>query len=479
MQLKLHSSKQPKNIALPGPPPLPILGNLPLISKSKHIRLTNLAKKYGDIFQIRVFFRPVVVFNRIESIRQVLQKQQEAFAYRPNSLILKMAVNGRTIGGRDYGLLWKRHREIAVNALHKAFSGNIASIEQLIINEAGELANIFLSHGGQPFNPGLDIGVSVANGFIGIFFGEKNNRDDQDCLGFVKGAPKIVTNKVAALADYLGAAGIFFAPFLLRDIGTVISFQKLITKHAEAHRRSYDPNNLRNVADALLKATSEIDESEKQTLGLNESLLVEGTILELVSTGIQLIFGILRWAVLYAIAYPEVQAQIQQELDEVVGRERSVSLEDRHKLPFTEAFIHEILRHAPIVPFGPLPHAAGDDSMINGHFIAKKTPILINLYSLTRDERYWKEPEKFNPHRFLNENGTIRDDLLDKYYPFGIGKRRCLGEHLSRFQLFLFITNLMHKCKFERVAGEELSFKGKEGIVIHAEDYNVIVKPRF
>ncbi len=477
MQLKLYSSTQPKRITPPGPPPLPILGNLPLISKSKHVRLTNLVKEYGDIFQIHVFFQPVVVFNRLNSIRQALQK--EDFAYRPNSLIFKIAANGKTIGGGDYGPLWKRHREITVNALHKIFSSNIAFIEQLIINEAAELANIFLSYGGQPFDPELDIGLSVANVLIDIFFGETNNREDPDCIGFVKGAPKIASNKIAALADFLGPAGIFFAPFLLRNIGCVVSFEKLITKKFKAHRRSYDPENLRNVTDALLKATSEIEESEKQTLGLNESLLVGGTIREMVSTGIQLIFGILRWAVLYAIAYPEVQAQIQQELDEVVGRERSVGLEDRKKLPFTEACIHEIMRHAPIVPFGTLPHAAGNDATINGYFIAKKTPILINLYSLTRDEQYWKEPEKFNPHRFLNENGKIREDLLDKYYPFGFGKRRCFGEHLSRFQLFLFFTNLMHKCKFERVAGEELSFNGREGIVIHAEEYKVIVKPRF
>ena len=477
MQLKLHSSSQSNQIKPPGPPPLPILGNLPLMSKFRHVRFTNLAKKYGDIFQLHVFSRPIVVFNRIESIRQALQK--ENFAYRPNSLILKIAVNGRTIGGRDYGQLWKRHREITVNALHKAFSCNIDLIEQQVIQEAGKLANIFLSYEGQPFDPKLEMGISAGNALISIFFDEKNNRVDRDFIGFIKGIPKIVSNRVAALADFVGPAGIFFAPFLLRNIGCVISFEKLMAKYEQANRRSYDPKNLRNVTDALLKAASEIDESEKQTLGLDESLLVGGTTRELVSTGTQFIFAILRWAVLYAIAYPEIQAQIQQELDEVIGRERSVRLEDRHKLPFTEAFIHEMLRHAPIVPFGPLPHAAGNDSTINGYFIAKKTPVLINLYSLTRDERYWQEPEKFNPHRFLSENGKIREDLLDKYYPFGIGKRRCFGEHLSRLEIFLFITNLMHQCKFARVAGEELSFNGKEGIIIHPKEYNVIVKPRF
>ena len=478
MQLKLHSSTQPKKITPPGPPPLPILGNLPLISKSRHVRLTNLAKEYGDVFQIHVLFRPVVVLNRLETIKQALQKQPEDFADRPNSFILKTAVNGRTIAGRNYGLLWKRHREITVNALHTVFSRNIALIEQQIINEAAELANVFLSYEGQPFDPEVDIGLTVANVILGILFGNMNNREDPDCAKFVKCATKFITSRVGLLADFVPQAGIFFAPILLQNVGCVASFERLIQRNFQAHRRSYDPKNLRNVTDALLKATSEIDELEKQTLGLTKYLLVEGTTREMMATGLQLIFSILRWAVLYATAYPEVQAQIQQELDQVVGRERPVGLEDRGKLPFTEACIHEILRHAPIFPFG-LPHSANTDTTLNGYFIPKKTPVLVNMYSLTRDERYWEEPEKFDPHRFLSENGKIREDLLDKYYPFGLGKRRCFGEYLSRFELFLFFTNLMHKCKFERVAGEKLSFDGREGPILHPEEYKVIVKPRF
>ena len=479
MQLKFHASTEAKTKKIPGPRPLPIIGNLPSISQYKHVTFNQLAKKYGDIFQVNILLQPVVVLNRLETIKQALQKQQEDFAGRPDFPTLRDAVKGRTIGGRDYGLLFKRQREITLGAMHTFFSKNISILEQQVIEESTELTNIFLSHKGQPFDPEVDIGLAVANIILSMLFGKRDSRSDGDCIELIKCAPKFVANSAGALIyDFMPQARIFCESGLKEQRSCLDTLEKVILRRLEIHRESYDPENPQNVTDLLLKATGEVDESEKQTLGLDEYLLVEGTTQELVGTGLQPVFPILRWAVLYMIAYPEIQAEIQQELDEVVGRERQVRYEDREKLPFIQACIHEILRYAPFFPFG-LPHSTTTDTTLNGYFIPKDTPILANLYSLTRDERYWEEPEKFNPHRFLTENREIRDDLLDKYYPFSLGKRRCFGEYLGRFEVFLFLANLMHKCKFEPVEGEKLGFDGRPGAIIHPKDYQIVVKPRF
>lgn len=82
MQLKLQPSPQSKKI--PGPPVLPVIGSLPFIDKHQYQSFTELAKKYGDVFQIRIFFQPIVVLNGLETIRQALLKQQEDFAGRPH-----------------------------------------------------------------------------------------------------------------------------------------------------------------------------------------------------------------------------------------------------------------------------------------------------------------------------------------------------------------------------------------------------------
>ncbi|MCF2150810.1 cytochrome P450 [Desmonostoc muscorum LEGE 12446] len=477
MKLELQPDTQPNKI--PGLPVLPLIGSLPFIDKHQYLSFTELAKKYGDVFQVRIFFQPIVVLNGLDTIRQALLKQQDDFAGRPHFYTLLTAIKGRTIGGRDYGLLWKRHREIVGNALHAFVNNKKAAIEQQIINDSVELANILLSYKGQVFDPELDIGLSVANVMSKILFGEKYSRDDDDFITFVKCAHYFSDNSAGnLLADFLPQARIFPDQGLQKRQYVLDALERVVLKKLNHHRTSYNPENLRGVIDALITAVRELDESEKQNLGLTEDLIVEGTPQEMMGTGLQPSAPLLRWAILYAIANPDIQAQVQQELDTVVGKERVVRYEDRVKLPFTEACIYELLRHPPHFPFG-LPHATTHDTTINGYFIPKNTPVIANLYSLTRDERFWEEPEKFNPQRFLTPNREIREDLLDKYYPFGLGKRRCLGDYLGRLEIFLFFANLMHKCKFEKVAGEKLSFKGTPGAHVLPKSYKVIVKPRF
>jgi cytochrome P450 len=311
-----------------------------------------------------------------------------------------------------------------------------------------------------------------------ILFGDKNCRDDEDCVALVKYAKDFAGNTVGSLiVDFMPQARILCGPGINKFLNATYIMERLILKKLKEHRESYDPENLKNMTDALLKAANEADESERQ-LGINESLLVEGTTQEMMGTGLQPMFPLLRWAVLYMIAYPDIQAQVQQELDAVIGKEQQVCFEDRSKLPFTEACIHEIMRHAPLFPV-TIPHSTTTDTTINDYFIPKNTFVLVNLYSLTRDERYWKEPEKFEPRRFLTDRGKIRDDLVDKFYPFGLGKRRCFGEYLGRLEMFIFFSNLLHKCKIERVAGEKLSLDGVPGTMLHTEDYQIVVKPRF
>lgn len=253
------------------------------------------------------------------------------------------AIKGRTIGGRDYSLLWKRHREIVGNALHMFVNNKKAAIEQEIIEDTVELANILLSYQGKAFDPELDIGVSVANVMSKILFGEKYSRNDDDFVNFIKCAHHFSDNSAGNLiADFLPQARVFPDQGLQKRQYVLDTLERLILKKLNDHRASYDSNNLRGVIDALIKAAREVDESEKQSLGITEDLLVEGTPQEMMGTGLQPSAPLLRWAILYMIAYPEIQAKLQQELDAVVGRDRSVRYEDRTKLPFTEACIHEL-----------------------------------------------------------------------------------------------------------------------------------------
>lgn len=55
------------------------------------------------------------------------------------------------------------------------------------------------------------------------------------------------------------------------------------------------------------------------------------------------------------------------------------------------------------------------------------------------DENLWKNPKTFNPERFIHD-GKVK--VPEYFNPFGVGKRRCMGELMGRANIFLLITTL-------------------------------------
>jgi cytochrome P450 len=90
-----------------------------------------------------------------------------------------------------------------------------------------------------------------------------------------------------------------------------------------------------------------------------------------------------------------------------------------------------------------------------------------NILHVHFDEKYWNEPEKFNPNRFYDEATNLfkTDDHL---IPFSVGKRFCLGQSLAEKEYFLFFTGLLQKFTLSAPnGGKDLPAIGKNsGIVI-------------
>ncbi len=370
--------------------------------------------------------------------------------------------------------------------MHTFLAGNSDIHESWVTKEAEDLVDSFLNSSDQPFDPELYIPLATISFMQRLVFDKRGSVEDADLVktaysikmlpnGFIKGI----------ILDVLPKSWQPIFAFLHRNsaqafIEGLTAVENYISKNIKQHRESFDPENLRDITDGLLKASDELTESERNNLRLSENDIVKGSLIQFVAAGTQLPNFILRWALLYMIAYPEIQAEIQKELDNVFGKEQKPSFRDRSKLPFTEACINEIFRHSSTTTIPAVNYATTTDTTLGDYFLPKNTPLLINYYGLTRDERYWEEPEQFNPYRFLDENGKLKKDLLDKFYPFGIGPRRCIGEYLGRFQIFTFFTELLRKCKFEKVPGEKFNFEAElPGPFVFPKKYRVVVKPRF
>ena len=97
---------------------------------------------------------------------------------------------------------------------------------------------------------------------------------------------------------------------------------------------------------------------------------------------------------------PKAMAKAQDELSQVVGKDRIVEESDVTKLPYLQAVVKETFRLHPPVPF-LVPRKAEMDSEILGYEVPKNAQVLVNVWAIGRDSRTWSNPNSFVPERFL------------------------------------------------------------------------------
>lgn len=148
----------------------------------------------------------------------------------------------------------------------------------------------------------------------------------------------------------------------------------------------------KDFTDALLKSLAQDPEVDRNTIIFMLEDFLGGH--SAIGNLVMLILG-------YIVRYPNIGKQIQEEVDRVtMNGSRKVTLFDIEEMPYTVSTIYEVLRYSssPIVP-----HVATDDVAIAGYGVSKGTIVFINNYELNTSPKYWSEPEKFKPERFLEE----------------------------------------------------------------------------
>ncbi|KAM9858441.1 cytochrome P450 1D1 [Aulostomus maculatus] len=489
----LHRSSQSDQVKYPQPPgptPWPLVGNLLQMSDQIHLSLTRLRLQYGDVFKMRLGSLTVVVLSGYTTIRQALVRQGEAFAGRPDLFTFSAVANGTSMTfSEKYGPAWMLHKKLCKNAL-RSFSqaeprGSGASclLEEHVCAEAAEMVQVMqeLAAQGQRgedetgIDPVTPLVTSVANVVCALCFGKRYDYNDKEFLTMVHINNEVLRIFAAGnLADFFPVFRYFPSPSLRKMVQHIRRMNGFMERSIEEHIETFDKNCIRDITDALIGLCEDREES-KETLSNSQII---HTVIDIFGAGFDTIIAGLQWSLLYLIKFPDVQDRIHQEIDDHIGTARLPRFSDKPKMPFTEAFIYEVFRHASYVPF-TIPHCTTRNITLNGFFIPKDTCVFINQYQVNHDMDVWGDPDTFRPERFLGSSGFLSKELTEKVLIFGMGKRRCLGDGFARLEMFVFLTTLLHGLRIQNVPGQELDLSTDFGLTMKPRPYRIAISSRF
>ncbi|XP_029430341.1 cytochrome P450 1A5 [Rhinatrema bivittatum] len=487
--VRLFKEKIPKGLKkIPGPWPFPVIGNMLELGKNPHLSLTKMSQTYGDVMQIQIGTRPVLVLSGLDTLKQALIKQGEDFLGRPHLHTFSLIGDGQTLTfSSDSGEIWKIRRSFVQNALRTFSTSPCATstcsclIEEHICKEAEYLVTKFLKLMEErgSFDPFRYLVVSVANVVSAMCYGRRYSHDDQELLSLVN-----LTNEFGKaagsgnLVDFIPMLRYLPSQTMKAFVDVNKRFQVFVQKIVNEHYKSFDKNNIRDITDSLIDQCQEKKVDENANIQISSQKIVN-LVNDVFGAGFDTITTALSWSLVYLVTLKDIQQKIHEELDQVIGRERRPRLSDRPLLPYMEAFIMEMLRHSSFVPL-TIPHCTTRATSLNGYHIPKGMCIFVNQWHVNHDEKLWKDPFTFNPERFLNadRNGLNKTEA-EKVVTFGLGKRKCIGENIARLEMFLFLATLLQQLEFDMKDGEKLDMSAEYGLTLKHKRCELKVRQRF
>ncbi|XP_030173551.1 cytochrome P450 1A2 [Lynx canadensis] len=471
----------------PGPWGWPLLGHVLTLRKNPHLVLARLSQRYGDVLQIRIGSTPVLVLSGLDTIRQALVQQGDDFKGRPDLYTFSLVTDGHSMTfSPDSGPVWAARRRLAQNALNTfSIASDPASVsscylEDHVSREAEALLSRLQEQMAEvgSFDPHSQVVLSVANVIGAMCFRQHFPQNSEEKLSLIHSSNIFVENaSFGNPVDFFPILQYIPIPGLQRFKAFNQKLVQFLQKIIQEHYQDFDENNIQDIAGALLKHCKK---GSRANGGCIPHEKIVSLINDIFGAGFDTVTAAISWSLMYLVRNPETQRKIQEELDTVVGRARWPRLSDRLQLPYLEASILEVFRHSSFIPF-TVPHSTTRDTTLNGFYIPEKHLVFINQWQVNHDQKVWGDPFEFRPERFLTADGTAINKILsEKVMIFGLGKRRCIGEVLAKWEVFLFLAILLQQLEFSVPAGVKVDLTPIYGLIMrHVRCEHIQARPRF
>eukprot|EP00475_Leptophrys_vorax_P016725 TRINITY_DN23222_c0_g1_i1.p1 TRINITY_DN23222_c0_g1~~TRINITY_DN23222_c0_g1_i1.p1 ORF type:complete len:504 (+),score=129.41 TRINITY_DN23222_c0_g1_i1:1134-2645(+) len=312
-----------------------------------------------------------------------------------------------------------------------------------------------------------------------LFFG-RDVMSDEDIVKLMRTFDLMIANGIAILIlASAGQFGNFLGEVFMKEVKDHERFKKRkMLEILEMHRNNVSQEPTDFVGKLLLLQQSKPEMTDASIAQLCEDGFLAGSDTTAVTTS---------WFILLMAAFPEVQAQFQEELDQVVGDSRLPRYEDQPKLPYCNAVIKEVFRFRAISPIG-VPRTMNEDVKLRGYTIPKGALVVANIHHVHSNSELWRggPADQFIPDRFIYEEKHLelkgseaRADIDDfKFIPFGLGKRACAGVPLAKIEAFLMMVQLAHVFSFTLEKGAKADLEPSTGVILSPKDHDIKVQVR-
>ncbi|CAN6362585.1 unnamed protein product [Urochloa humidicola] len=213
-------------------------------------------------------------------------------------------------------------------------------------------------------------------------------------------------------------------------------------------------NRIQRILEQIIQDTKEAGNESEGFVGVLLRLqkdrstqipLDDGTVIaimyDMFSAGSETSSTVLTWCMTELVRNREAMAKAQEEVREAFNGKNMIVEDDLKGLTYINLVIKEALRlHTP-VPL--LPRKCRKACQFMGYHIPKGMAVLINMWAISRDPRYWDDPEEFKLERFENTDLDYKGTNFE-FIPFGGGRRICPGMNLGVGNIELALASLLY-----------------------------------
>ncbi|GLJ22365.1 hypothetical protein SUGI_0421010 [Cryptomeria japonica] len=413
--------------------------------------------KYGPIMMLKLGSVRTVVVSSSAMAKEFLKTHDLVFASRPLCAAGKyLAYNYKDIALAPYGPYWRHMRKLCVAELLNAKrieSFSCVREEEMLLTVRSVWE---ISRQGEKLVNLTNLFSSFAQEVMWrMLSGTKLSSRSESQMGVNGEEIKKMASEVTAT---VGAVNIGdFIPYLdwmdlqgvkrrLKKVHNSIALviKKIIEEHQQRRiklHKDKEKGKEKVAAEGLIDVLLEMDSLDGRAITREN---IEAIVFDMFLGGVETTSTTLEWAMSEILRNPSVAKKMQEEIESVVGRERTVSERDIGSMEYEQCVVKETLRLYPALPL-LLPHESTQDCAVGGYFIPQRTRLIVNAWDIGRDPSLWEDPLEFKPERFMGKNiDVVRDKEYFDMLPFGTGRRGCPGAALADVTVNLVLAQLIH-----------------------------------